>query len=72
MFSKRIISSAVVLILVMIMIHINKPTLFYNHDNSIKQFGTGKEESIYSLGVFVSFIAIISFYIFSMIDLINS
>jgi hypothetical protein len=56
----------------MILLHVNKPSFIFNKDGTIKEFGTGNDKSVYSLGVVSSFIAIISFYIFSMIDLINS
>lgn len=72
MFSKRIVSSILIFIFCMILLHVNKPSFIFNKDGTIKEFGTGNDKSVYSLGVVSSFIAIISFYIFSMIDLINS
>lgn len=72
MFSKRIVSSILIFVFCMILLHVNKPSFIFNNDGTIKEFGTGNDKSVYSLGVVSSIIAIISFYIFSMIDLINS
>jgi hypothetical protein len=72
MFSKRIVSSIVIFVFCMLLICINKPTFIFNSDGTIKEFGTGHNKSIYSLGVVSSLIAILSFYIFSLLDLIYS
>jgi hypothetical protein len=47
-----------------------KPTIIFNEDNSLKAFGFGKNETLYSMGSFAVLLAIISFYTFALIDFI--
>jgi hypothetical protein len=54
----------------MLLIFVKKPKLMYDDNKQIKKFGTGKNETIYSLGVVSLVIAVIVFYIFCLIDMI--
>lgn len=65
----RILYSIFVYLLIMLLIFVKKPKLMYDN-NEIKKFGTGKNETIYSLGVVSLVIAVIVFYIFCLIDMI--
>jgi hypothetical protein len=56
----------------MLLIAIIKPSFIISKDDSIKKFGFEYNETIYSLGVIVVVLAVILFYIFSMIDLISN
>ncbi len=47
-----------------------KPRIIFNEDNSLKNFGFGENQTLYSMGTFSIVIAIISFYIFALIDYI--
>jgi hypothetical protein len=42
----------------------------FENDGSLKQFGIGDEKTMFSLGVFTVVLAVLSFYVFCMIDLI--
>ena len=56
----------------MSMIIIIKPNCLFNvDDGSIKEFGVGLDKTIYSMGVVVVCLSILSFYIFSIIDIIS-
>jgi hypothetical protein len=44
----------------------------FEADGSIKQFGVGYDKTMFSLGVFSVVFAIVSFYIFCIIDLVFS
>jgi|AntRauMFilla1563_2_1112583.scaffolds.fasta_scaffold32037_2 hypothetical protein len=71
-FHKRLILSCLFFILFMLLIAIIKPSFIISKDDSIKKFGFEYNETIYSLGVIVVVLAVILFYIFSMIDLISN
>ena len=43
----------------------------FKEDGNIKPFGTGKEKTIYSVGSVTMAITIVSFFIFSFIDLMS-
>lgn len=66
----RIIYSILFYVLLLILIVISKPSVIFNKDGSIKQFGMGDNKTMFSLGVFTIVLAIISFYIFCLIDMI--
>ena len=69
-FKSRIFYSVFVYVLLMLLIFVKKPKMFFNENNNIKHFGTGKSETIYSLGVASFVIAVITFYLFCLIDII--
>lgn len=66
----RIIYSILFYVLLLILIVISKPSVIFNKDGSIKHFGIGDNKTMFSLGVFTIVLAIISFYIFCLIDMI--
>lgn len=69
----RIIYSILFYVLFMILIILAKPGIMFNKNGEIKGFGVlDNEKTLFSFGVFTVIIAIISFYIFVMIDLIFS
>ena len=68
--NKRLTLSISFFILSMLFVTILQPSLFFNNDGSIKEFGVEKGQTIYSLGVIVVVGCIAIFYVFSMIDLI--
>lgn len=70
--SSRIVYSILFYVLTMILIIISKPRLIFEIDGSIKQFGVGYDKTMFSLGVFSVVLAILSFYIFCIIDLVFS
>ena len=66
----RIIYAILFYILLIVLIIISRPSIMFETDGSIKSFGIGEEKTMFSLGVFTVVLAVLSFYIFCMIDLI--
>lgn len=67
----RIIYSILFYILFIILIVLAQPSIMFEKNGEIKGFGVGDEKrTIFSFGVFTIVIAIISFYIFALIDVI--
>jgi hypothetical protein len=56
-------------VLVVLLIIVSKPTfMFDEHTGDIRPFGVGEHKTIVSLGVMIVGLAIVSFYIFAVID----
>lgn len=68
--SARIIYSILFYVLLIILIILAKPSVMFETDGSLKEFGIGDEKTMFSLGVFTVVLAVLSFYVFCMIDLI--
>ena len=68
----RIMYSILLFIMLMLLTYCIKPAMMFKRDESIKPFGINKNQTIVSLGVFTIVCAIMSFYLFAMIDLIFS
>ena len=68
-FHRRLILSSAFFVLTMLLLATTKPSILFNDDGTIKEFGIGEDKTIYSLGVFVVAMCLIVFYVFSMIDL---
>lgn len=67
----RIIYSILFYVLFMILIILAKPGIIFDKKGEIKAFGVSdSDKTLFSFGVFTVIIAIISFYIFVMIDLL--
>jgi hypothetical protein len=70
--SARIIYSILFYILLIILITLAKPSVMFEIDGTLKPFGIGDDKTMFSLGVFTVVLAVLSFYVFCMIDLIFS
>lgn len=68
----RIVYSILLFVLLMLLMYCMKPSMMFKRDDAIKPFGINKNQTIMSLGVFTIVCAIVSFYLFAMIDLIFS
>lgn len=66
----RVFYSIAFYVLVIVLIVVSKPKLAFDSQGNIRQFGVGQSKTIFSLGVFVVALAIISFYVFAVIDLV--
>lgn len=66
----RTIYSSLFYVLVILLFVVWKPTFMFDKDGRIKPFGVGDSKTIFSLGVVVAALAIISYYIFAMIDVL--
>ena len=70
MFS-RISYSVLVFVLSMILVFLIKPGIAFDHEGQLRKFGVHENGStIYSVGVLTSCLAIVTFYIFCVIDLV--
>lgn len=70
----RTIYSSIFYVLSITLIMLVKPSIMFDNDNNkIKQFGVGSDKkTIFSLGVANGVVALLSFYIFTIIDVIFS
>lgn len=68
--NSRIIYSILFYILLMVLITISKPSVIFEKDGSLKMFGVGYDKTMFSFGVFSVVLAILSFYVFCIIDLV--
>ena len=71
LFNHRTIYSTVFYILTILLVMLSKPSIMFNEDGQIKQFGVGNDnKTIISLGVANGVLALFSFYVFTVIDVI--
>ena len=73
--NSRVIYSLLFYLLAILLIIVAKPSTVFLNDGKIKAFGVGSDadgqpKTVFSLGVFVLVLAVVSFYIFSVIDVI--
>jgi hypothetical protein len=68
--NQRVIYAVLFYVLLIALVIISKPSALFHQDGSIKTFGIGEDKTMFSLGVLTVVIAILSFYIFCLIDLI--
>ena len=54
----------------LVLIVLAKPTLMFEPNGSLKPFGIGEDKTMFSFGVFTVVLAILSFYVFCLIDLV--
>jgi hypothetical protein len=67
----RVIYAVLFYVLLIILIVLSKPSMIFDpKDGHLKPFGIGYDKTLFSLGVFTVVLAIISFYIFCLIDLV--
>jgi len=68
--SSRIFYAIILYISIMTLLFIKKPLLLFDQHGNIKTFGVGNNRTIYSVGVLTVVTAILSFYLFCVIDMI--
>ena len=70
----RIIYAILFYVLLIVLIVISKPSVIFEKDGTIKPFGIDiygdGNKTMFSLGIFSVTLAVVSFYIFAMIDMI--
>lgn len=64
----RISLSIIVYLLIMCILFYIKPSFIYNYNGTVKEFGLNSDQTITSLGVISTCIALFCFYIFLVID----
>lgn len=70
MINSRIIYSILFFSLLIILIYVSKPSVIFEKDGEFKRFGAGNDKTMFSFGVFTVVLAILSFYLFCIIDMI--
>jgi|TARA_B110000259_G_C13728720_1_gene287601 hypothetical protein len=68
--SSRIFYAIFLYILILTLVFLKKPKMLFDDNGEIKQFGVHAGQTIYSIGVLSGVLAIVSFYIFCIIDMI--
>lgn len=68
--NSRIVYAIFFYILLVVLIVLSKPSIMFEKNGEIKQFGIGEDKTMFSLGVFTVILAIISYYIFCLVDMI--
>ena len=70
MFKSRIVYSCITLVIIMLLLSTIRPSVMFNSNGSLKEFGFGEDKTLYSLSTFSVVIAMILFYFFSLTDMI--
>lgn len=70
--SSRVVYSVAFYILLMILLFLSKPSVMFDPNGHLRQFGVGYDKTMFSFGVFTVVVAVVSFYIFCIIDIIFS
>ena len=47
-----------------------KPSLMFDRQGNFKSFGIGKSKTLFSFGILVTVAAMVSFYLFTIIDIV--
>jgi hypothetical protein len=68
--NSRIVYAVLFYVLLIILLVLSKPSIMFEKDGSIKPFGVGQEKTMFSIGVFSIVLAILSYYIFCLVDMI--
>jgi len=68
--NKRVLYSILFYILIVMLIFVAKPPLMFDNRGQFKNFGFGSNKTLFSFGVLITAIALVSFYVFAVIDLI--
>lgn len=68
--SQRVLYSILFYVLIICLIIVAKPSFVFDEQGMIKGFGIGDTKTLFSLGVFVVALSIISFYLFAVIDIV--
>lgn len=68
--NSRIVYAVLFYVLLIMLIILAKPTMMFESDGSIKQFGVGEDKTMFSVGVFSVILALVSYYIFCLVDMI--
>lgn len=72
MIQSRIVYSSLSLIIVIMILCISRPGFMFKRDGTLKDFGFGNDETLYSLSSVSLVVSILLFYFFSLMDMIFS
>jgi|APGre2960657468_1045069.scaffolds.fasta_scaffold403940_1 hypothetical protein len=70
--NQRTIYTTMFFVLVVTLLIVWKPSFMFDNVGNVKPFGIGEEKTIFSLGCLVVTMAVFSFYIFAIIDIVFS
>lgn len=68
--NQRVIYSIMFYALIVSLLFVAKPTLMFDRAGNFKSFGIGGSKTVFSFGIFVTVTAMVSFYMFTIIDLV--
>lgn len=68
--NNRVQYSVLAYVLLVSLIVIAKPPVFFDTNGNVKPFGIGEDKTIFSLGVLIVSMSILVFYLFAVIDII--
>lgn len=66
----RVMYSVLFFVLLILLLFISKPSVMFDEHGNFKPFGIGSEKTLFSFGVFTVVLAIVSFYVFTLLDII--
>lgn len=66
----RVIYSTMFFTLLVILLYLAKPSVMFEPDGQLKRFGLDTDQTMFSFGVFTVVLAILSFYLFCIIDVV--
>lgn len=69
-YAARVLYSILFYVLAMALLIASQPRAVFNDDRSPRAFGVGPGKTVFSLGVVAVSLAILSFYMFALIDLV--
>jgi hypothetical protein len=72
MIQSRIVYSSLSLIIVIMILCMSRPGFMFKTDGTLKDFGFGNDETLYSLSSISLVVSILLFYFFSLMDMIFS
>jgi hypothetical protein len=48
----------------------SKPSVMFEENGELKHFGMGNDKTLFSFGIFTVVLAVVSFYLFTLLDII--
>jgi hypothetical protein len=66
----RIVYAVLFYVLLVILLVLAKPSIMFETDGSIKPFGVGEDKTMFSVGVFSIVLALVSYYVFCIVDMV--
>lgn len=68
--SSRIIYSTAFYVLFMVLLFVSKPSVMFDNNGNLREFGVGYDKTMFSFGLFTVVVAVLSFYMFCIIDMV--
>lgn len=68
--SARVLYSTLFFVLASLLVILSKPNFVFTPDGQLRAFGLGPGATVFPLGVLVAVMAMLSFYVFAVIDLV--